>query len=133
MTNKIQTLTARQVRALADDWLGQVAGYLHGTTGVQYSVAELRETLAITLTERGAAQAIVIWDERRGLDTAPTLLLGAWAAVLNELAEQPAVAPAVLGRALVQAIRLVCGPVGGSVLVWLLAGSVAIHVLRYLK
>lgn len=129
MTNKIQTLTRPQIQARAAAVLASLTGYLHGVTGVEYSAAELSETLRTALIERGAGRAIILWDQRRGLDIAPTLLLGAWAAVLNELAEAPAVAPAVLGNALGHAIRANCGQRGGSVLVWRLAGGLAVHVV----
>jgi hypothetical protein len=125
---RTQTLTAPQIEATATATLAVAAAYLAGTTGVAYTAAELRSALRLALARRKAPRAILLWDNRRGLDVAPTLLPAAWAQALNELAEGRVVRPALLENAVSHALRTY-SPAGGSLLAWCERGRVVIHVL----
>jgi hypothetical protein len=133
INTNLRTLNKKQIDALATEFLTIAALYLTGVTRLEWTPAEMRATLALALRDLQSPRAILFYDERGGLETAPLHLTRAWARRLVELAEGLELPGAVVGNALIHAARQQWGQAGGSLLVWRERGEVIIHVLAHLE
>jgi len=129
----IITLNKPQIEALATEFLAIAAAYLTGVTRLDWTPAELRATLALALRDLESPRAILFYDQRRGLETAPLRLTRFWARRLVELAEGLELPGAVVANALTHAARQQWGHRGGSLLVWRERGEIIIHILAHLE